>query len=360
MFRSVLVLILVFSVISPVLASAGGTTLLRVERQTPGDLTALLDSGFPVVLETAPFLLVRGSEADQAGLAGLGFSVRVLDVEAELSDYFLLGMRPDSHRDAVMALGPVLLEEGNLVLVKLPRGFDAGRFSGLSLFLTRVSGEPLTRPVNGGARPARALSPLVDGPPDPIVQKIVDSVTDASIDDYWLDITSNLPTGSRYSQSQGCLDASTYSHDEFLSLGLVAEYQDWNQNHAPNALGTLEGAFNPGDIYIVGGHLDDLPSSGLAPGADDNGSGSVNVLENARVMSCWGFRNTLKFQLWTGEESGLLGSRAYANDAQARNENILGVINTDMPGWEGDGNPAQETVRPMAPDWRWTRSTAPA
>ncbi len=322
----------------------GEGLLVRVERQSREDLTLLLDAGIDVVLETEGFLLLRGIAGDRAVAEALGYSTQILDVEADLSDYYMLGMRPDTDRDGVMALGPVLLEEGNLVLLKLPRGFDAGRLAKFGLFLTPVGREPLLRPVNRSAEPSSARLNLIDGPPDPIVQKIVDSVLDSSIDSYWVDLTDNLPTGTRYTQSTGCEDASTYCHDEFVSLGLVAEYQDWNANHAPNALGTLEGAFNPDNVYIVGGHLDDLPSSGSAPGADDNGSGSVNVLENARVMSCWGFRNTLKFQLWTGEEEGLLGSRAYANDALARNENILGVINTDMPGWEGDGNPAQENL----------------
>ena len=344
MFRATFVLFVVFLVFSPALPVESDSILFRVERETREDLTRLLDSGFSVVMETTPFLLVRGGTGDQGGLEKLGYSTRVLDIEADLSDYYMLGMRPDSDRDRVMALGPVLLEEVNLVLVKVPRGFDAGRITGLGVFLTPVPAETLAPPSNGGDRPMQALSPLVDGPPDPLVQKIVDSVLDSSIDAYWLDVTSNPPTGSRFSQGQGCEDASAYGHDEFIALGLSAEYQTWNANHAPNALGTLEGAFHPDDIYIVGGHLDDLPSSGAAPGADDNGSGSVNVLENARVLSCWGFRNTLKFQLWTGEEQGLLGSKAYANDALARNENILGVINTDMPGWEGDGNPAQENL----------------
>ncbi|MBD3867369.1 MAG: M28 family peptidase [Acidobacteria bacterium] len=344
MFRAIAVFFLVFAVFSPVPASPADSTLLRVERRTVDDLSTLLDAGFSVVMETAPFLLVRGAATDQAGIEKIGFSTRVLDVEADISDYYMLGMRPDSDRDRVMTLGPVLLEEGNLVLLKVPGGFDAGRITGMSVFLTPVPEEELSRPLNDGGRPDQSRSLLADGPPDPIVQKIVDSVLDSSIDAYWLTVTSNPPEGSRFSQGQGCQDASTYAHDEFIALGLSAEYQDWNASHAPNALGTLEGAFNPDDIYIVGGHLDDLPSSGVAPGADDNGSGSVNVLENARVMSCWGFRNTLKFQLWTGEEQGLLGSKAYANAALARNENILGVINTDMPGWEGDGNPAQENL----------------
>ena len=61
-------------------------------------------------------------------------------------------------------------------------------------------------------------------------------------------------------------------------------------------------------------------------------------------MSCYAFRNTVKFINVTGEEVGLLGSSAYAADAEQRGENILGVINMDMIGWEGDGSPDPENL----------------
>ena len=106
----------------------------------------------------------------------------------------------------------------------------------------------------------------------------------------------------------------------------------------------IPGAIDPDEIYILVGHLDDLPSSGLAPGADDNGSGTVTVLEGARVASCYGFRKTARFLNVTGEEQGLLGSEAYAAAARARGDDIRGVLNFDMNGWEGDGTPVPENI----------------
>jgi Zn-dependent M28 family amino/carboxypeptidase len=57
-------------------------------------------------------------------------------------------------------------------------------------------------------------------------------------------------------------------------------------------------------------------------GADDNGSGSASVLEFARVISESGatFAHTLRLCLFTGEEQGLIGSRALA--AQYANEGL--------------------------------------
>ena len=56
---------------------------------------------------------------------------------------------------------------------------------------------------------------------------------------------------------------------------------------------------------ITCGHLDAYANNpGVAPGADDNGSGSTAVLEAARVMSPYTFRNTVRFSLFGAEEIG--------------------------------------------------------
>ncbi len=90
-------------------------------------------------------------------------------------------------------------------------------------------------------------------------------------------------------------------------------------------------------IVIICAHLDDMPSSGLAPGADDNGSGSVAVLHAAELLTPYNFDATLRFVLFTGEEQGLLGSAAYAQLVQS--QDIRGVLNMDMIAWDNLGGP---------------------
>ena len=65
------------------------------------------------------------------------------------------------------------------------------------------------------------------------------------------------------------------------------------------------------EVVLVGGHLDSWHS---APGATDNADGAATVLEAARILSTLGARprRTIRFALWSGEEQGLLGSKAYA------------------------------------------------
>ncbi len=356
---------------APPARAAAPELLARVERRAPDDLATLRAAGLPVVMELSPCLLLRGSPKDVALARDMGYAVAVLDPDAANADHYVVGLRPDSDRDAVARVGATLWAEENWVLLRVAGGAEprphisdgaeprphesVGTALGEArTFARRVSRTPVAAPKDtpslapeGAPKDTPTLEPVrADATlaADPIVQKIVNAVSPAQIDQFWADLTANPPTGTRYTTSQGCRDAAAYGLNKFTSYKLAAAYQDWSPTNAPNVIATHEGALDPGNVFIVVGHLDDLPSAGLAPGADDNASGSVVVLEAARVTSCWAHRNTLKFLHVTGEETGLNGSEAYAADAAARGENILGVINMDMPGWQGDGIPSPENL----------------
>ena len=69
-------------------------------------------------------------------------------------------------------------------------------------------------------------------------------------------------------------------------------------------------------------------------GADDNGSGSVGVLNMARAfaLSPRKPKRTIVFCLWTGEEKGLLGSRYYVQNPAFPIDKTVACINLDMIG----------------------------
>ena len=74
-----------------------------------------------------------------------------------------------------------------------------------------------------------------------------------------------------------------------------------------------------------------------APGAIDNATGVAAVLEAARLFSEAEFDLTVRFVLFTGEELGLFGSGNYARDAYRSGDNIAGVLNVDMIGFDAEG-----------------------
>ena len=72
----------------------------------------------------------------------------------------------------------------------------------------------------------------------------------------------------------------------------------------------IPGTEFPDEYVIVGGHIDSWDG---ATGTCDNGTGCSTTLEAARILMKSGVkpRRTIRFMLWSGEEQGLLGSRAY-------------------------------------------------
>ena len=73
---------------------------------------------------------------------------------------------------------------------------------------------------------------------------------------------------------------------------------------------TKIGSTRPGEMYIVGAHMDGI---GWGEAADDNASGTALVMELARVLNAPDVRTerSIRFALWNNEETGLNGARAY-------------------------------------------------
>lgn len=100
---------------------------------------------------------------------------------------------------------------------------------------------------------------------------------------------------------------------------------------ARNVVATFKGTTLPNDKIVVGGHLD---SWDLATGAIDNGIGSFAVIDMARTFKKLNLKTkrTVEFVLFMGEEQGLLGSKAYID--QAKKAKNLGqvkfMLNYDM------------------------------
>jgi hypothetical protein len=98
-------------------------------------------------------------------------------------------------------------------------------------------------------------------------------------------------------------------------------------------------------IVLVTGHYDSrnsepLDASGIAPGANDDGSGTAVSLECARVLSRMKFPATIIFLTVAGEEQGLYGSKHFAEFAKSQGWEIEAVLNNDIVG--GDRSPGQD------------------
>ena len=92
-----------------------------------------------------------------------------------------------------------------------------------------------------------------------------------------------------------------------------------------NTVAEIRGAEKPDEVVIIGAHLD---SWDLGTGATDNGTGSMAVLAAARALQKVVVKpkRTIRFVLFTGEEQGLNGSRAYVKAHKDELTKISGVL----------------------------------
>ena len=148
------------------------------------------------------------------------------------------------------------------------------------------------------------------------------------------EVTKKKPLGSTFSTS---VSVSTKISDKKIS--------------SENVLGYLPGEDLKNELVVVTAHHDHVGTSGdkIFNGADDDGSGTVGVLEVANAFSTAvkdGIkpRRSILFMTVTGEERGLLGSRFYTDiDPKFPLENTIANINIDMigridPDHEGKGD----------------------
>jgi len=327
------------------LVSADNDTLIRIERSPGVDRGALIDAGTTVVAELNDAWLALGDPlAIEDTATRMSLATEAISVDPSQGSLALVGLRSKDAVDELSICGRILAHGSDWHLVHSQTAFSPECVESTQWFIRSLDLEPLKPHRTPPPEWADSVEGAATRVPDPLVQEIVDLVDVPLALAHWTALSQSPTWTTRHSSSQGCVDAATYVHGLFASYGLDAEFQDYSTTYADNIVGTLTGSINPDQVYIVVGHLDDLPSSGPAPGADDNASGTAMVTAAAEVMSGYCFDSTVRFLAVTGEEQGLHGSDHYADDAASRGENIMAVLNGDMIGWEGDGNPTLEDL----------------
>jgi hypothetical protein len=134
--------------------------------------------------------------------------------------------------------------------------------------------------------------------------------------------------------------ALRYVEQKLANLGLKAErfeFDIWGRK-CSNLIVKIAGRGNTGKVVMLGAHLDSTAGrqnspERKAPGADDDGSGTVALLAMAKELTKFNFENDLWLCFWGGEEQGLYGSKVYADYCNERRVNIIAMYQTDMIGW---------------------------
>jgi carboxypeptidase Q len=151
-------------------------------------------------------------------------------------------------------------------------------------------------------------------------------------------------------------------HEELATLEVEVEAQMHTDDLAgANVVAEIRGATRPDEIVMIGAHYDDVV---YATGATDNAAGCAVMMEVMRILKALELPldRTVRMVLWTGEEQGLLGSKAYVKEhfgdprtmeLTAEQEKVSAYYNLDngtgkIRGVYLQGN---DMVRPIFSSW---------
>ena len=153
--------------------------------------------------------------------------------------------------------------------------------------------------------------------------------------------------------------AAEYLKEEYQELGIPSPlggddyYQEvpssafrrGNIKDSENVLAFIEGSTMPEEILVLSSHYDHVgvdDEGNIYNGADDDGSGTVAILEIAEAFiqakkDGYGPKRSILFLNVTGEEKGLVGSRYYTENPVFPLKNTVTNLNIDMIGRIGEG-----------------------
>jgi len=192
------------------------------------------------------------------------------------------------------------------------------------------------RPIEGNEVVFDVVPPRATrSAPETWVKNLTDQVSGTRITARLTHLVS-FPT--RFSTSADFQRAADWATQELAAMGYSTRQQQISVG-AGNSLNVIAEKNGNGtglrQVVVVVAHLDSINTTGgpaaNAPGADDNGSGSIGLLEIADVLKNHNGIHDLRFILFGGEEEGLFGSEQYvAGLSPSERSRIRAVINMDM------------------------------
>ena len=205
--------------------------------------------------------------------------------------YMIAMMATNDAREAAVTTVDVLHDDGYHIIARVSDS-EAEQLLSFGFELALLNETPL---VLREATQRFLAQQAVDYNAD--VAEMIDSVDQDTVYDYMGGLTGEWPVkiggsdytiATRHTNSGTPIEMATQYVFEFMQeLGLSVEYHGWTYGSLSNrnVIGEKTGSETPDEIVLITAHLDSAPSGELAPGADDNASGSVGVMMAAQILS---------------------------------------------------------------------------
>jgi hypothetical protein len=169
-------------------------------------------------------------------------------------------------------------------------------------------------------------------------EDVSDYISQVSIDRIMADIQTLQDFETRFFQHPNSTLAQNWIKEQYEILGLDVELQElpaYYYSASNNVIAIQYGTEFPDEYVVCGAHYDSYSDliPDIAPGADDNASGTSGILEIARILSQYDFKRSIIYCAFSGEEFGLYGSGYYAEQCAKQRMNIVAYFNMDMIGY---------------------------
>jgi len=252
-------------------------------------------------------------------------------------------MQTEKHRAETMGLQVTMEEKLSLVLqgnVPAVLGYDACGGETNKTVISVADRTVTERPMPAAA----AVKYLAQAEAaDPAIVELLTQVSQQSIASTITTLQTYTSRNSR-SGDVGLDPAAEWAAQQLASFGFQVTRDTFRSDMTPQIVAEMRGTTSPDQIVVLGAHLDSTSgssSTARSPGADDNGSGSASVLEFAKLVASSSafFGKTVRLCLFTGEEQGLIGSRALARRWSDEGVNVVAMVNVDMMGYRPAGTP---------------------
>ena len=312
--------------------------LIKLNLKTAEDYAQAKSAGVMVYHRFEDFVLAEfeKSKLDELNRAGLKYEI--VDENPWTTGYFLVTSREEPAKVNLESYGQVLLKDTNWQLLKTTPE-KAAELRALRYNVIPVHHQPLPlnyKPPAGLTKPPYKYSSGIDS--------LLNLISQDSLYAWDLRLQNFM---TRYSYSDSIIRARDWLYNKFVSFGIDSLWLHhyYYVSNQWNVVATIPGTAQPDRVMVVGGHYDSVvPGSATnpdvwAPGADDNGSGTVATLEMARIIAQHHLPVTVMFVPFAQEEQGLIGSYQFANYLHNLGTNVELMINSDMIGHSVDSDP---------------------
>ena len=363
---SILAVIVLMSATSPSGAASGGD-LRALRRDEPrfGPQLVLLSpaldqlaqlSSLPITIhatlydQPANTYIASGDASSVARCIASGMPVRVLDADTAGKAYYFVDTRAPDASALAAGHGAIVYADPVQLLVAVAQAHEMSLVTALP-----AAGVPIAmlspNAITLAEMPAVRITTLTSTEPNPAIVALLPQVSEARISDLIADLSGGRPAHigdtevtipTRYTLSSSIQNAEAYVREHYTRLGFQVSTRPWSYGSygGRNIVADLPGVLHPERVWFVGGHLDSTSEAPYvsAPGADDNASGTAATLHLAEIFATRRFADTIRFVHFTGEEQGMWGSKAYAQELTNSGAQVMGYINLDMIAWNSDAD----------------------